>query len=291
MKKVIKKMIDQLYPELSNQYHLPRFAQVMGVRETPQNGNIADPYRPYYAVDVQVLDQNGKPDPNFPVIHDVPLPTSGAGHEQGMFAMPQDGTRVELAFAYGSPNQPFIRSVLPHNLSLPNVNRNEQRWQQSSSSYQTVDQNGSWITQTDADIKEDSLRRVISALENLETYTKSLINVEADATETIGGTKRLDAMGAVRINSGGRLDLMALSNLIAKSSTKLLMTAPKTWIGSDNENVLRILSELMQLVINLCNTLATHTHPSVGACDQAATINSVSTSTSGIKTRLDNIKE
>lgn len=298
MQKTIKNMVDKAYPELASQYHLPRFAEVVAVRETPQTGSVADPFRPYYAVDVQVLNEHGEPDSNFPVLHDVPLPTDGAGHEQGRFAFPQDGTRVELAFAYGSPNQPFIRSIQPHNLSLPQIERGEQRWQHGSSSYQTVDKDGNWIRQTDTNITEDSLKRTLSALETLQTYTQSLINVEADSTEKVGGTKKVDAMGALRLQSGGRAELIALADITAKSSTKQLHKAPKTWIGSDAENVLGILSELMAQVISLCNTLASHTHSGVQAGGsttaapvQASNINTIGSDTDSIKTRLDGIKE
>ncbi len=37
--------------------------------------------------------------------------------------------------------------------------------------------------------------------------------------------------------------------------------APKTWVGSDGENVLTLLSELMQVVSELSATCAAHTHP------------------------------
>lgn len=298
MQKAIKRLIDKAYPELSGQYHLPRFAEVVSVRETPQTGSVADPFRPYYAVDVQVLNEHGEPDKAFPVLYDVPLPTNGAGHEQGQFAFPQDGTRVELAFAYGSPNQPFIRSIQPHNLSLPQIERGEQRWQHGASSYQRCDKDGGWETKTDTNITEDSLKRIISALENLETYTKSVLSIEADSTETVGGTKKVDAMGALRHQSGGRAELIALHDITATSSTKQIHKAPKTWVGSETENVLMILSELMAQVISLCNTLASHTHSGVqaGAANtaapvQASNINTIGSNTSGIKGRLDGIKE
>lgn len=291
MKKAIKGIIDQLYPELSGKYHLPRFAEVVAVRETPQTGAVADPFRPYYAVDVQVLNEHGEPDKTFPVLHDVPLPTAGAGHEQGHFSYPQDGTRVEIGFAYGSPNQPFIRSIQPHNLSLPQVERGEQRWQHGAGSFQRCDKDGNWETQTDTNITQDSLKRIISALENLETYTKSTLAIEADSTETVGGTKKVDAMGALRHQSGGRAELIALHDITATSQTKQIHKAPKTWIGSDGENVLRIVSELMAQVIDLCNVLSSHTHPSVGTCSQGSQISTIGSDTGGIKARLDGIKE
>lgn len=295
MKKAIKSLVDKSYPELAGGYHLPRFAEVVAVRETPAAGNVADPFRPFYAVDVQVLNEHGEPDTGFPVLYDVPLPTSGAGHEQGHFSFPADGTRVEIGFAYGSPNQPFVRSVQAHGLSLPQIERGEQRWQFGAGSFQRVDKDGSWELHTDTDITEDSLRRIVSALENLENFTKSVRSVEADCTETVGGIKRVDAMGALRWSCGGRADLIALGDITYSGSTKQVHKAPKTWVGSDTENVLGILSELMAQVVSLCGVLAGHTHPVSGgsttAPNQSANINTVGSDTSGIKTRLDAIKE
>jgi hypothetical protein len=298
MEDAIKKIIEKQYPELNAQYHLPRFAEVVGTREVPDHGDIADEFRPYYAVDLQVLDEHGKPDKNFPVLKDVPLSLPVAGHEMGQFAYPENGAWCEVAFAYGSPNKPFVRSVLPHNRSLPKVERGEQRWQHNNASFQRVDKDGNWQTQTDRNITEDSLKRIVSALEDLETYTKRLMEVEADNTETIGGSWTVKAMGMINLLSGGRFDVGALENINLTSQTKQRYKAPKTWIGSQNENVLGILSELMQQVINLCNTLASHTHSGVqagggntGAPVQSGTISGYGSNTTGIKTRLDGIKE
>jgi hypothetical protein len=298
MEDAIRKIIEKQYPELTAKYHLPRFAEVVGTRETPDHGDIADEFRPYYAVDLQVLDEHGKPDSQFPVLKDVPLSLPVAGHEMGQFAFPENGAWVEVGFAYGSPNKPFVRSILPHNRSLPKVERGEQRWQHNPDSFQRVDKDGNWQTQTDRNITEESLKRIITALEGLETYTKRIIEVEADDTETIGGAKTIKAMGLINLLSGGRFDIGALHDLHATSQTNQRYRAPKTWLGSQDENVLRLLSELMQLVINLCNILASHTHSGVqagsgntGSPVQSSNISGVGSDTGGVKTRLDGIKE
>ncbi|WP_205068301.1 hypothetical protein [Photobacterium kishitanii] len=43
--------------------------------------------------------------------------------------------------------------------------------------------------------------------------------------------------------------------------------SPKTWVGSEKENVLSLLSDLMQVITELSSTLASHTHnsPETGA--------------------------
>lgn len=195
-------------------------------------------------------------------------------------------------------NKPFVRCALPHNRSLPKVERGEHRWQHNNASFQRVDKDGNWQTQTDRNITEDSLKRIVSALEDLETYTKRLVQVEADNTETTGGGWTHKAMGLINLLSGCRFDIGALHDINATSQTKQFYRAPKTWIGSQSENVLGILSELMAQVISLCNTLASHTHGGVqagsgntAAPNQSGTISGYGTNTSGIKSRLDGIKE
>lgn len=298
METAIKKIIDKQYPELTAKYHLPRFAEVVSVRENPDHGDIADEFRPYYAVDLQVLTEHGKPDSDFPVLKDVPLSLPVAGQEMGQFAYPENGAWCVIHFAYGSPNKPFVSSILPHNRSLPKIERGEQRIQHSNASYQRVDKDGNWQTQTDRNITEDSLKRIVSALEDLETYTKRTMEVEADNIETIGGGWKLKAMGMINLLSGGRFDLGAMEHINVTSQTRQRYKAPLTWIGSQNENVLGILSELMAQVISLCNTLASHTHSGVqtgggntAAPVQSSTISGYGSNTSGIKSRLDGIKE
>ncbi len=76
------------------------------------------------------------------------------------------------------------------------------------------------------------------------------------------------------------------------------LQAPKTWIGSKEENVLVLLSELMQVVKELVDTLATHTHSGVAsgnamtqAPTQASVITNHGTQSSELKTRLDPISQ
>ncbi|KJF83552.1 hypothetical protein [Photobacterium angustum] len=71
--------------------------------------------------------------------------------------------------------------------------------------------------------------------------------------------------------------------------------SPKTWIGSDGENVLKLLSELMQVVTELSGTIASHTHtsPETSAPTskpiQSGTIKGHGAASTGLKKRLDPI--
>ena len=119
MEEAIKRAVERQFPELSGGYHLPRFALVQGVADAPAQSGICDNFRPRYAVDLQVLAEDGEPDPNLPILAGVPLPVPVGGDEMVFFAFPAEGTMVVVNFAYGMPSKPFIQTILPHGLSLP----------------------------------------------------------------------------------------------------------------------------------------------------------------------------
>jgi len=295
----IKRMVRRLFPELTAGYHLPRFGQVVAVRETPGAGMICDDFRPGYAVDVQILDEQGRVDTNFPVFRDVILPVPVAGHEMGVYAYPEDGTWVEIAFAYGSPNCPFIRCILPHGRSLIPTERGEHRWQHNSASFQRVDKDGSWETVTDQAIHEQSVQRNVEAMHNVEAFTESVKTTDADDLHSVGGALVRKAFGLIQLLSGGRLDIAALRDITittqqeiqGHADVKQHYEAPLTWLGSTDENVLLLLSELHQQVIDLCAVLDSHTHPGAGVIDQGAEVAAVGAATTAVKGRLDGIAE
>ncbi len=93
------------------------------------------------------------------------------------------------------------------------------------------------------------------------------------------GKKLIEALGAINLLAGDDIVLGSLGNMQTAMARDLVETigevrrsivaehqwlqAPKTWIGSKEENVLELLSELMQVVKELADTLATHTHSGV----------------------------
>lgn len=95
-KSPIHNQIDKAYPELSAGLHLPQFARIESPSESVSAGDISDPFRPKYAVDVQLLDSDGNGSAA-PTYKAVPLPLPMAGSESGLFQFPE-GTIVEIAF-------------------------------------------------------------------------------------------------------------------------------------------------------------------------------------------------
>ena len=73
----------------------------------------------------------------------------------------------------------------------------------------------------------------------------------------------------------------------------------KVWLGSETENVLKILSDLIQVVANIANTASSHTHPytdngnpmNTQAPNQSGAFSGQKGSADAIKSRLDPIVE
>jgi len=292
MDDAIKRSVERLFPELTGGYHLPRFARVVGVADAPVDASLCDDFRPRYAVDIEVLGQDGEADPAIPRLAGVPLPLPSGGEDMGMFAFPQEGTRVVVCFAYGSPSSPYIQSILPHGLSLPKVPKGDQVWQHSDAVQQRVDADGNWLRLTDGKIRDHSLEREVETLGNREKYQSHTREVENHSTEEVGGIKRINALGALKLNSAGTATLVALDDMhqatgrdlnlvvgkthnaavsgdmqekikgVRKSVTDISqrLQSPKTWLGSEGVNVLRVLGDTLDLIQQIASEIAAHQH-------------------------------
>ena len=294
MEEVIRRSVERQFPELTGGYHLPRFGRVTGIADAPAGAGICDDFRPRFAVDVEVLGPDGEPDTSLPILAGVPLPMPMGGDEMGFFAFPDEGTTVVVSFAYGMPSKPFIQTILPHGLSLPKVPKGDQVWQHSEASQQRVEADGSWLRQTDGRIKDDSIDREIHSLNNAEKHQTSAVEVDDHSTETVGGIKKIEALGALKLLSGGSASLAAIDDLNLATGRdlnqvvgqKLNLTvggdlqeriegarrsiAAKTWLGSESVNVLQVLCDLIDLVIQMNADIASHMHGSSPVPSNAA---------------------
>ena len=296
MDDAIKRSVERQFPELTGGYHLPRFARVVGVADAPAGASMCDDFRPRYAVDIEVLTPDGEADPNLQVLSGVPLPLPSGGDEMGMFAFPQEGTRVVVCFAYGLPSSPYIQSILPHGLSLPKVPKGDQVWQHSDAVQQRVDADGNWLRQTDGKIRDHSLEREVESLGNREKYQSHDQDVENHSTEKVGGIKRIDALGALKLLSGGNASLASVDDMhqatgrdynlvvgkkhnatvggdmqekikgLRKSVTGISqhLVAPKNHVGSESVNIFKILCDTLDLLQEMNTQIAVHVHPQVG---------------------------
>ncbi|MGP5351773.1 hypothetical protein [Pseudomonas helleri] len=294
MEDAIRRSVERQFPELTGGYHLPRFARVVGVADAPAGAGICDDFRPRFAVDLELLGEDDEPDAQLPVLAGVPLPMPMGGDEMGFFAFPEEGTRVVVCFAYGLPSKPFIQAILPHGLSLPKVPKGDQVWQHSEDAQQRVDADGNWLRQTDGRIVDRSIDREVESLTNIERHQSNKVEVDAHSTESVGGIKTIEAIGALMLLSGGSASLAALDDLHLASGRDLNLVvaqklnatiggdmqeriqgirrslAPQTWLGSEGVNVLQILCDLLDLVQEMNVQLAGHTHvpgPTPGPTD------------------------
>ena len=292
MDDAIRRSVERQFPELTGGYHLPRFARVVAVADAPAGAGICDDFRPRYAVDIEVMGPDGEPDTKLPILAGVPLPLPTGGEEMGIYAFPEEGTQVVVCFAYGLPHKPYIQTILPHGLSMPSVPKGDQVWQHSEACQQRVDADGNWLRQTDGKILDKAIEREVEAMGNTERFQTHTRTVDDHSTESVGGIKTLEALGALKLLSGGSASLAAVDDLhqatgrdlnlvvgqkhnatvggdmeeriqgLRESVTAVSqrLAAPKTWLGSEGVNVLQVLCDLLDLVQQMNTQLASHTH-------------------------------
>ncbi|WP_095051482.1 hypothetical protein [Pseudomonas sp. Irchel s3b2] len=292
MEDAIRRSVERQFPELTGGYHLPRFARVVGVADAPAGAGICDDFRPRFAVDIEVLGPDGEPDPELPPLAGVPLPMPIGGDEMGFFAFPEEGTTVVVCFAYGLPHKPYIQTILPHGLSLPRVPKGDQVWQHSEASQQRVDADGNWLRQTDGKIQDKAIEREVEVLDNTERFQTHARMVDDHSTESVGGIKKIEALGALKLLSGGSATLAAVDDLhqatgrdfnlvVGQKHNAMVggdmkeriegmrksvagagqwLESPKNWIGSESVNLFQVVCDLLDLVQQMNTQLAAHTH-------------------------------
>ena len=294
MEDAIRRAVDRQFPELSGGYHLPRFGRVVAVPDAPAAPGLCDDFRPRFGVDVEVLLPDGEPDPVLPILAGLPLPAPMGGQEAGMFGFPEEGTTVVVSFAYGLPNKPFITQILPHGLSLPRVPKGDQVWQHSEACQQRVDADGNWLRQTDGKIQDKAIEREVEALDNTESFQNHTRTVDDHSTESVGGIKKIEALGALKLLSGGSASLAAVDDLHQATGRDLNLVvgqkhnatvggdmqeringlrksvagvsqqlqAPKNWIGSETVNLFQVVCDMLDLIEQMNMEIAEHIHAS-----------------------------
>ncbi|MGG7596800.1 hypothetical protein ACQ4OD_07150 [Pseudomonas sp. WC1] len=313
MDNAIKRSVERQFPELTGGYHLPRFGRVVAVPDAPAAPGLCDDFRPRFGVDVEILLPDGEPDPDLPVLTGLPLPAPMGGQEAGMFGFPEEGTTVVVGFAYGLPHKPFIQQILAHGLSLPRVPKGDQVWQHSEACQQRVDAEGNWLRQTDGKIQDKAIEREVEALGNTEQYQSHTRKVDDHSTETVGGIKKIEALGALKLLSGGSASLAAVGDLHQATGRDLNLVvgqklnttvggdlqeriqgirrsiASKIWFGSSSVNVLQVLSDLIIIVENMNIQLAQHTHGPSPIANNAGAFSIAAQTSSSLNLELDQI--
>ncbi len=243
-------------------------------------------------MDVEVLGPDGEPDPLLPELIGVPLPLPTGGEEMGIYAFPEEGTKVAVCFAYGLPNKPYIQTILPHGLSMPKAPKGDQVWQHSDAAQQCVGADGNWLRQTDGKIQDKAIEREVEALDNRERFQRHTRAVDDHSSESVGGVKTIEALGALKLLSGGSESLAAVDDLHQATGRDLNLVvgqkhnatvggdmherieglresvsrvsqrleSPKSWIGSEEVNLFKIVYDTLDLLQQMNSQLASHTH-------------------------------
>ncbi|EGR4229455.1 hypothetical protein DDM64_17490 [Vibrio cholerae] len=307
-----KRELDDMLPEVAAGYHLPIFGRVEAVRDSAAAGQVADPFRPRFAIDVQVLNEDMQPDENIPVYRSIPLPVHMSGHESGLLAYPLEGTIVEIAFAYGRSDLPLIRGIYGRDYALPTIAPGEQLQQQREEVSRRIDAAGNITDQTDQTFTSKAFKQAEHAHQYTGEFGQHQLLIDEHSLENIIGKKLIEALGAIELLAGDNIELGSLGNMHVATAGELIevigkvrrsitadhqwLQSPKTWIGSKQENVLVLVSELMQVVKELADTLATHTHGGVmagpattAAPNQASDISDHGSDSAQLKARLDPI--
>ncbi|MNF58770.1 hypothetical protein D3C84_403380 [compost metagenome] len=268
------------FPELADQLHLPKFGRVEAISDRASAGQRNDPYRPRYAVDVQLLGEDGQPDEATPLYRAVPLPIVMGGPEQGLLQYPVPGTLVELGFAFGRVDRPFVRTILGTDWPLPDIVPGEQLQQQRAEVHNRTDQVGNQRRHTDRDQFDAAHTMHRTADKFLGEFGQHRLRVGQHSIEEVGGIKRVEALGAIELLAGDDLLLACLGNMSQTTGGDLVevvgqlrravagklqhLEAPLSWMGTDSINIFALLLQLMDLVEQLASTTANHSHPDNG---------------------------
>ncbi|MFM5854989.1 hypothetical protein ACET6L_07150 [Aeromonas rivipollensis] len=266
------------FPELADKMHLPKFGRVEAVSDQATAGQLNDPFRPRYAVDVQLLGEDGQPDKAAPLYRAVPLPVLFGGQEQGLLQFPIEGTLVELGFAFGRADRPFIRTVLGSGWSLPDIAPGEQLQQQRAEVFSRTDTVGNLIRHTDRRLYDQALQMHHQSDDYLGDHGQHRLQVTQHSVEEVGGFKLIETLGAIELLAGDDLTLGCLGNLSQTTAGDLVevvgqlrravagelqhLEAPRSWVGTDSVNIFRLLLQLMNVVEQLAAATAGHTHGS-----------------------------
>ena len=179
------------------------------------------------------------------------------------------------------PGATFIQTIVPHGLSLLKKPKGDQVWQHSETAQQP-----------DGRIQDFSADREVQALDNQEHYQSHSQTVDDHSKETVGGVKTIEALGAVKLLSGGSMSVAAVDDLHQATGRDLnlvvgdkynatvggdmqerieglrksvagegqRLVAPKNWIGSESVNLFQVVCDLLDLVQEMNTQLAGHTH-------------------------------
>ena len=313
-KSAARRQIEKEFPELADGYHLSKMAKVVAISDETNLGDISTPFRPKYAVNVQLLDENGK-ESKTPVYKAVPLPVTNIGSEGGSYHYPEEGTEVEIGFINGKPDQPIIRNIYPNNKTMPNIKKDEHLLQQRAEVFTKIDNVGNITRESDQTVTDNARDYCLNSDSSTEKTTTKTTTVNANYTINVYSNYQLSANTIMNIslkdytigtNSnfvkfvGQNYSLTINGNQTISVRNKIDITAneikeqiktirqsvagvkqeiiaPQVWIGSGQINVSQLMLDTLELIERLADLTAQHTHPNTSTPTNAGAITSVKT--------------
>lgn len=313
-KSATRRQIEKEFPELADGYHLSKMAKVVAISDETNLGDISTPFRPKYAVNVQLLDENGK-ESKTPVYKAVPLPVTNIGSEGGSYHYPEEGTEVEIGFINGKPDQPIIRNIYPNNKTMPNIKKDEHLLQQRAEVFTKIDNVGNMTRESDQTITDNARDYCLNSDSSTEKTTTKTTTVNANYTINVYSNYQLSANTIMNVslndytvgtNSnfvkfvGQNYSLTINGNQTISVKNKIDITAneikeqiktirqsvagvkqeiiaPQVWIGSGEINMSQLMLDTLELIERLADLTAQHTHPNTGTPTNAGEITGVKT--------------
>lgn len=313
-KSATRRQIEKEFPELADGYHLSKMAKVVAISDETNLGDISTPFRPKYAVNVQLLDESGK-ESKTPVYKAVPLPVTNIGAEGGSYHYPEEGTEVEIGFINGKPDQPIIRNIYPNNKTMPNIKKDEHLLQQRAEVFTKIDNVGNMTRESDQTVTDNARDYCLNSDSSTEKTTTKTTTVNANYTINVYSNYQLSANTIMNVslkdytigtNSnfvkfvGQNYSLAINGNQTISVKNKIDITAneikeqiktirqsiagvkqeiiaPQVWIGSGQINVSQLMLDTLELIERLADLTAQHTHPNTSTPTNAGAITSVKT--------------
>lgn len=311
-KSATRRQIEKEFPELADGYHLSKMAKVVAISDETDQGDISTPFRPKYAVNVQLLDENGKESAT-PIYKAVPLPVSNIGSEGGSYHYPEEGSEVEIGFINGKPDQPVIRNIYPNNKTMPAIKKDEHLLQQRAEVFTKIDNAGNMTRESDQAITDNARDYCLNSDTSTEKTTTKITTVNADYTvnvysnfktsantitqialkdytigtnsnfvQFVGIDYTLNIRGAQKIDVKNKIDITAKEvkeqiKTIRQSiaGIKHEIIAPQVWIGSKSINVSQLMLDTLVLIERLAELTANHTHSNTSTPVNASAITGV----------------
>lgn len=313
-KSATRRQIEKEFPELADGYHLSKMAKVVAISDETNLGDISTPFRPKYAVNVQLLDESGK-ESETPVYKAVPLPVTNIGSEGGSYHYPEEGTEVEIGFINGKPDQPVIRNIYPNNKTMPNIKKDEHLLQQRAEVFTKIDNVGNMTRESDQTVTDNARDYCLNSDSSTEKTTTKTTTVNANYTINVYSNYQLSANTIMNVslkdytvgtNSnfvkfvGQNYSLTINGNQTISVKNKIDITAneikeqiktirqsiagvkqeiiaPQVWIGSGQINVSQLMLDTLELIERLADLTAQHTHPNTSTPTNAGSITDVKT--------------